>query len=123
MPYGVYSPGVAVQEVSSTLEGRHLTFSESQITHPSHTDGLVDAKDPVLVGENIVGVAFTGAAAATDPIAIDTEGIWQLSVIGTDQNGNSAVAVGDEIFINKTTCLLSKNYDKNVSVRFGDALS
>jgi len=122
MPYGVYTAGVAGDEVSSTYEGRHLTFSESQLTHPSHTDGFVDAKDPVLVGENIVGVAFTDAAAATDLIAIDTEGIWQLSVIGTDQNGNSAVVVGDEIYINKTTALLSKNYDKNVSVRYGVAL-
>jgi len=122
MPYGVYTAGTAGDEVSSTYEGRHLTFTESQITHPSHTDSLVDKGDPVVVGENIVGVAFKSAAAATDLVAIDTEGIWQLSVVATDQNGNSAVAVGDEIFINLTTCILSKNYDKSVSQRFGYAL-
>jgi hypothetical protein len=122
MPYGAYTPGTAGEEVSSTYEGRHLTFSESQLTHPSHTDGYVDKGDPVLVGENIVGVAFKSAAAATDLIAIDTEGIWQLSVVATDEDGNSAVAVGDELFINKTTCIISKNSDKGSHQRFGYAL-
>lgn len=120
--YGVYVAGIAGDEVSSTYEGRHLTFTESQLTHPEHADGFVDKGDPVVVGENIVGVAFKSAAAATDLIAIDTEGIWQLSVVATDQNGNSAVAVGDELFINKTTCIISKNYDKGTHVRFGYAL-
>lgn len=122
MPYGVYTAGTAGDEVSSTYEGRHLTFTESQLTHPDNGDGFVNKGDPILVGENIVGVAFLNATAATDLIPIDTEGIWQLSVVATDQNGNSAVAVGDEIFINKTTCILSKNYDKGSHVRFGFAL-
>jgi|GEM_PF-2669436 len=112
----------AGEEASSTYEGRHITVLESEITHPSHTDGFVDKGDPVLVGNDIVGVAFKSAAAATDYIAIDTEGIWFLTVYGTDANGNSAVAAGDEIFINKTTCLLSKNSDKSASQRFGYAL-
>lgn len=122
MPYGTYTPGVAGDEVSSTYEGRHLEFSESQLTHPSHTDNLVDKGDPVVVGENIVGVAFKSALLNTDLVAIDTEGIWQLSVVATDQSGDSAVAVGDELFINKTTAIISKNYDKNVSIRLGYAL-
>lgn len=122
MPYGVYTAGTAGDEVSSTYEGRHLTFSESQITHPSHTDGFVDKGDPCLVGENIVGVAFKSAAAATDLVAIDSEGIWQLSVVAEDETGNIAVAVGDEIFINKTTCILSKNANKNTHQFFGYAL-
>ena len=122
MPYGVYVAGAAGAEVSSTYEGRHLTFSESQITHPSHTDGFVDKGDPVVVGENIVGVAFLSALAATDLIPIDTEGIWQLSVVATNEDGNIAVAVGDELFINKTTCIISKNPNKNTHQRFGYAL-
>ena len=109
-------------EVSSTYEGRHLTFLESEITHPSHTDNLVDKGDPVLVGENIVGVAFLSAVAATDLIAIDTEGVWNLSVVATDNAGSIAVAPGDALFINKTTCIISKNYNKNVSAFFGYAL-
>jgi len=123
MPYGVYTPGVAGDEVSSTEEGRHLTFTESQITHPSHpADGFVNKGDPVLVGENIVGVAFLSAVADTDLIPIDTEGIWQLSVVATNEDGNVAVAVGDELFINKTTCIISKNPNKNTHQRFGYAL-
>ncbi|MBU2060132.1 MAG: DUF2190 family protein [Gammaproteobacteria bacterium] len=99
-----------------------MTFSESQITHPSHTDTFVDKGDPCVVGENIVGVSFKSAAAATDLVAIDTEGIWQLSVVATDEDGSSAVAVGDELFINLTTCILSKNKDKSTHQRFGFAL-
>ena len=52
MPYGVYEAGIAGEEVSSTYEGRHLAFTESQITHPSHpADGLVDKGDAVRVGD------------------------------------------------------------------------
>jgi len=122
MPYGVYTAGTAGDEVSSTYEGRHLTFTESQLTHPSHTDGLVDKGDAVLVGENVVGVAFSSAAAATDLVAIDTEGIWQLSVVAENEDGDSAIAVGDELYINMTTCILSKIANKNTHQRFGFAL-
>jgi len=55
-------------EISSTYEGRHLSFVESDLTHPPHTDGFVDKGDPVNVGD-IVGVAFKSAAAATDIIS------------------------------------------------------
>jgi len=122
MPYGVYTAGTAGDEVSSTYEGRHLTFSESQLTHPDNGDGFVNKGDPVLCGENIVGVAFMSAAAVTDLIPIDTEGIWQLSVVATNEDANIAVAVGDELFINKTTCILSKNPNKNTHQHFGYAL-
>lgn len=122
MPYGVYVAGIAGDEVSSTYEGRHLTFSESQLIHPTHADGFVDKGDPILVGENIVGVAFKDAAAATDLIAIDTEGIWQLSVLAEDEGGASAVVVGDELFINKTTAIISKIRTASTQARFGLAL-
>ena len=69
----------AGKECSSTYEGRHLTFEESVLVHPYHADGLVAGGEPVRVGD-IVGVAFTSASAATDMIAIDTEGIWWLNV-------------------------------------------
>lgn len=113
----------AGEEISSTYEGRHLSILESAITHPTHTDGLVDFGDPVLVGDLIVGVAFTSAAAATDYVAIDTEGIWALVVQGVDADGNSAVAIGDQVYINTTTAVLSKNSNKNTHQRFGYALS
>jgi hypothetical protein len=114
---------IAGDEVSSTYEGRHLTIVEGELTHPSHSPDYVNKGDPVLHGENIVGVAFKTAAAATDLIAIDTEGIWFLSVVATEYGAvSSAVAYGDEIFINKSTAVLSKNSDKATQQRFGYAL-
>jgi len=112
----------AGEEVSSTYEGRHLTFVESALTHPEHTDGFVDQGDPVLVG-NLVGVAFTSASAATDDIAIDTEGIWALDVVAEDADGNSAIVQGDEIYINKTTAVLSKIATPGTHQFFGHALT
>jgi len=111
-------------ECSSTYEGRHITLEESYLVHPTHTDGFVDKGDPVIdnVGQNIVGVAFKSAAAATDLIAIDTEGIWFLSATATDDDGNSAIALGDVLYINKSTAILSKNSNKNTHQRFGYAL-
>ncbi len=105
---GGYPLGLDVgDQVSSTYEGRHVTVLESLMTHPTHTDGFVDAKDPVVVGD-MVGVAFTSAAAATDYIVIDTEGLWALSVVATDDAGASAVVQGDELYINTTTAIISK---------------
>ena len=112
----------AGDEISSTYEGRHLTFLESELNHPNHADALVDKGDPVIMGENVVGVAFRSAVAATDYITIDTEGIWALSVTGTDELGNNAVVAGDELFLNKTTCLITKNPNKNTNAHFGYAL-
>jgi len=127
MPYGVYTAGVAGDEVSSTYEGRHLTFSESQLTHPDNSAeevaNLVNKGDPVLVGEDIVGVAFlSGVSVNTELIPIDTEGIWQLSVVAEDEDGDVAVAVGDELYINKSSAILSKIANKNTHQRFGYAL-
>jgi len=124
--FGVYKAVdgyTAGDEISSTYEGRHITVLESELTHPSHTDGLVDKGDPVLIGSGkAVGVAFKSAAAATDLIAVDTEGIWGLSVVGSDDAGNSAVAGGDRLYINTTTAVISKITDINTQVPFGIAL-
>ncbi len=110
------------EEASSTYEGRHITLEESLITHPTHADGFVDKGDPVIFGEKGVGVAFDGAAAATDLIALDTEGIWFLSAVATDDAGNSAIALGDPIFINTTTAVLSKIRNIATQIPFGYAL-
>ena len=107
MSYSVVNK-VAGDEVSSTYEGRHLAFAESAITHPSHSDGLVDKGDPVKVGVSIVGVAFKSALATTDLIAIDSEGIWVLTCKAVNNVGNSAIAVGDILAI-QSTCQVDKN--------------
>ena len=122
MPYDMTSK-VAGNEISSTYEGRHVEMTESLLSHPSHADGLVDKGDPVVVGESVVGVAFRSALVDTDLIAIDTEGIWALSVVAVDNNGNSAVARGDEIFVNRVTCILSKLSSPLYQQPFGVALS
>ncbi len=115
----------AGEECSSTYEGRHITLEESYLTHPYHADGFVDKGDPVNCGD-IVGVAFNSAAAATDYIAIDTEGIWFLNVVASDDVGTSAVAPGDELYIN--TGVVSKRasgipFGKSLGVLTGSAVA
>jgi len=111
----------AGDECSSTYEGRHITFEESYLTHPTHADGFVDKGDPIVCGR-IVGVALASAAAATDFIAIDTEGIWFLSAVAVDDAGNSAINEGDAIFINRTTAVLSKITNIGTQQPYGYAL-
>ncbi len=121
MPY-VATAKVAGDECSSTYEGRHIECQEVDLVHPTHTDNLVDKGDPVLMGNNTVGVAFKDAAANTDVIAVDTEGIWWLSVLAENELGASAVARGDQIFIAKADAVLSKIANKNTHQSFGYAL-
>jgi hypothetical protein len=122
MPYDMTNKS-AGDEISSTYEGRHVEALESDLTHPSHTDGFVDKGDACIMGDALVGVALSGAAAATDIIALDTEGLWALSVVGSDDDGNSAVARGDRIYINTTTCVLSKIRANATQRLFGIAAS
>ena len=126
--YGVYPVADALtpgDEISSTYEGRHITLLESDLIHPTHTDGFVNKGDPICSatgGGQIVGVAFTSAAAATDRIAIDTEGIWNLDVVAADDDGNIAVAGGDRLYISITTAVVSKISSTVTNVPFGYAL-
>jgi len=130
MPALYLSTGkTAGDEVSSTNEGRYLSLEESYLTHPYHyVDGLVDKGDPVLVGDEIVGVAMNSAAAATDYITIDTEGIFFLNVFGCISDGtvNGAAHVlttGDPVYIKRVpgtdTNILSGQSDPQNYRRFG----
>ena len=105
---GVYAGDEdAGTEVSSTYEGRHLTVTEEELIHPYITDGFVNKGDPVVLCDAgvqttygvAVGVAFVSGAATSDHIAIDTEGIWNLTVYAEDDDGNQAVEIGDPIYI------------------------
>jgi len=118
-------------EASSGGEGRVLTFAESVLVHPYHADGFVDGKDPVRYGD-IVGVALKGAAAATDMIAVDTEGIFWLNVLGSvsddsDDGVAQALTPGTPIYIKKTpgtdTYILSGQSDSVSWQPFGYTLS
>jgi hypothetical protein len=131
MPVRYLATGRAAgQEISSTYEGRHLSIEEQYMTHPYHADGLVDKGDPVLIGDDIVGVALNSASAAGDVIAIDTEGIWFLNVLGTISDGTAdgavhTMAVGDQVYINRTAgtvgapYMLSGQADPHNFVPFG----
>ena len=128
-PYGEVGYARENDEVSSTYEGRHLTVTEAQVTGHEHT--WVTKGHPVVVGENIVGVVLSiertdgtigiAANAATDYITIDTEGIFLQSVVALNPAA-VVVAAGDELFINKTTGIISNESNKNTHARFGYAL-
>lgn len=98
----------AGDECSSTYEGRHISVEELYLTHPYHADGLVNKGDPVIIGDNLVGVALNSAAANTDLISVDTEGIWFLNVLGAVSDGTSdGIALdlhpGDPVYIELPT--------------------
>ena len=126
--FGVYPVAdvePAGQEVSSTYEGRHVTVLESDLIHPTHADGFVDKGDPVVFGTTAlqgVGVAFKSAAAATDKIAVDTEGIWIIDVNAADDGGNRAINGGDRLYINVSTAVVSAIATPATQIPFGYAL-
>ena len=75
--------------------------------------------DPVVVG-NLYGVCEIDADAVTNTTTLDSKGVYNLLVNGIDQVGNSAVAVGDIVYLTAAdTPPISK---KNTGVRFGYAL-
>jgi len=106
---GVYAgEQTAGTEVSSTYEGRHLTVLETELIHPFRASGLVNKGDPVIICNaaavaergNAVGIALATATAITDYIAVDTEGIWNLTVFSYDDTGGgSAIVAGDPLYI------------------------
>lgn len=121
----------AGEEGSSTYEGRHVSVVESELAHPYRASGFVNKGDPVIHGANIVGVAFDTAEAATDKIAIDTEGIWYLYVLGCVSDGTSdgiakALTYGDPVYIQRTpgttVYLLSGQQDPQHFQPFGHVL-
>lgn len=128
--FGVYPVADAEDpgdEISSTYGGRHVTVLESDLIHPAHSGGIVNKGDPVVFGTTgleAVGVAFGGEddTVAGDLIAVDTEGIWNLDVVADDDDGGSAVAGGDVIYINKTDGVLSKISAPATQIKFGYAL-
>lgn len=91
--------------------GKDIAITESLLVHPTHTDGLVDSGDPVVVGR-LVGVAATSAAATTDKIAISTVGVYKLSVTGS----HNGIGFGETVFIDPAAGTLS---DDLTDVPFG----
>jgi len=118
---GVYPDADAMtagEEISSTYEGRHVTLLASELTHA----GAVVTKGLPVVFGNACGVAFKTEVLGTDLIAVDTEGIWAESVVAVNDFGNSAVIPGDLLYINTTTCIISKISTQVTQIPFGYAL-
>ena len=100
--------------------GRILTLLESDMAHPLHGDGFVDVGEQVAVGQ-IVGVALLSAGAATDLIPMDTEGVYNLPVLGHDGTINAAIAIGDQVYLDPAADALL-NVDVSATIPFGIAL-
>ena len=127
--FGVYPVADAQlegEEISSTYEGRHVTVLESELIHKAgNVGGFVDKGNPVIFGTPLghgIGIAFTSAAAATDLVAVDTEGIWIVDVVAADDGGNVAIAGGDVLYINTTTAVVSAIATGATQIPFGYAL-
>ncbi|MCK5018850.1 MAG: hypothetical protein KAS32_17440, partial [Candidatus Peribacteraceae bacterium] len=60
----------------------------------------------------------------TDLIAVDTEGIWNLTVLATDDaaGAGGVVRAGDPLYISTTTALISKIRNLVTQIPFGYAL-
>lgn len=97
-------------------------------TNRKHVDGrklsvavasTVQSNDPVIVGQ-MAGVAVTDYSSVTGKATIDFGGVYNLSVKGINDAGNSAVALGDALYyVTGDTPVISK---KASGVFFGYAL-
>jgi predicted RecA/RadA family phage recombinase len=79
-------------------DGEIVSVVESALTHPYHADGLVDSGDLVAVG-TLTGVAINSASAATSTIQVAVEGVWDLPATGATGSADSAIAVGDLLYM------------------------
>lgn len=98
--------------------GNVVDVVESALTHPTHTDGLVDSGDAVVVG-TIAGVAELSADASTDTIPVRVKGVVNVPVKGHDGTNDAAIAVGAKLYIG-TAALINVDTSKAV---FGKALA
>ncbi len=124
--WGVYQDSLTLgTEVSSTYEGRHITATAAELNH-GNVLAVVTKGYPVIFGiagtPYGVGVAFNTEVLGTDLIAVDTEGIWNLSVVGSDDSGASLVRAGELLYINTTTAIISKISTTATQIPFGYAL-
>lgn len=94
------------------IDGRTISAAATQPATPV-------SGDPVLVGQ-IPGVALTDERA-DGTVTVDTAGVYNLSVKGENNAGNSAVAVGDLLYY-EAGQTPPVNKDNVAGVRFGYAL-
>src|SRR5437016_3747594 len=92
-------------------DGQVVSVVASGLTHPSHSDNLPHSGDPVVAGI-LVGVAGESAATSTSLIDVETAGVFKLSVTATDSGGNSAVVLGDQLYIDGSSAVITKDSSK-----------
>lgn len=116
MPYTAnpYAPGGTAGDKTGQNSGV-ITVVESLLTAAT---AFAQKGEPVLISGSIPGVAKLTAAAATDFIPVDIHGIYDLSVIGTNQNGNVAIALGDPVYMSNAGVLTANSNE----AYFGTAL-
>ena len=69
----------------------------------------VDSGDAVVVGNALRGVALTDYDSGDGKASIAMSGVYDLSVTATDDDGNSAVAIGDRLYTDGTTITKKKS--------------
>ncbi len=97
-----------------------LTLAQKRSRYLQVAKASISAGDAVLVGANLLGVAMTDTDANGN-VEIDVgfeASVHNLSVLGADNAGNAAVAIGDFIYDDSGTW----NVDSVNGVRFGIAL-
>lgn len=95
------------------IDGRFISKAATSPATPA-------SGDPVLVGQ-IPGIALINEETDGD-VTVDTAGVYNLSVKGENNVGNSAVAIGDILYYEagQTPPI---NKDNVAGVRFGYALA
>lgn len=97
---------------------KNRRYADMNVTRGLTVPSGVVSGDPVVSGF-IPGVAVINRAS-DGKATVQLDGVYDLSVKGIDQSGNSAVAEGDIIYyVSGDTPKLSK---KNTGVPFGRAL-
>lgn len=123
--FGIYADALTEgTEVSSTGGGRHVTLFASELICDA-VEGTAIKGWPCVFGLTAlkqVGICLRSTSTATDRVAIDTEGIWNVLVSADDDNGACVVYGGDRLFINVETCIVSKITNIATQIPFGYAL-
>jgi predicted RecA/RadA family phage recombinase len=101
--------------------GRVIDALGSECTCPA-LNNKPTAGDPVVIGTGLAGVAETTAAATTDTVPVNTMGVYNIPVSGTNNAGNIAVAKGDKLFIKPATAVVSKDSVTAGQIPYGIAL-
>ena len=98
---------IPVGNAQFNLVADEVVIVESALTHVTHSPDYAQAGDIVVCGA-ITGVAMNTATAATDLVTVKVRGNFYLPVVASNGGGTSAGTVGNQLYLNTTTCVLSK---------------